>query len=209
MQSRAPGAGRRSPARWAGPGAGHRGASERSPLAERLIARIDREPSPSRTSVLEVEIERVFNELASESGRDSRDEPERQRLLARCERLRGVLLERRVRREIGWSTAGMPPERLLAADPSFTISGTSRLARARRQRRCSSALGGRRPAPVGRIAFVPADRTGRTCVRAASGDGPCRLAPALRSSRPDGPGRDQRDGRVHRGHVPAVCRRLA
>jgi hypothetical protein len=79
-----------------------------------LIARLDQERSPSRTAALEVELERAVRDIAPEGPDVPRPDPEQERLLGRCQRLRGVLLERRVRREIGWSTAGLPPERLLA-----------------------------------------------------------------------------------------------
>ncbi len=78
-----------------------------------LVARLDRDPPPSRTARLEVELERIHNELTllakSRRPPDSEDEC----LLARCERLRGVFLERRIRTELGRSTEGATPEQLL------------------------------------------------------------------------------------------------
>jgi hypothetical protein len=85
-----------------------------------IIARLDHEPPPCRTAALEVDLDRVHNQLVSTPQPDSGPDPELGRLLGRCERLRGVLLERRVRRELGTSTAGAPAERLLAQRLHFS-----------------------------------------------------------------------------------------
>jgi hypothetical protein len=79
-----------------------------------IIARLDGEPLPSRIAALEVELDRVHNQLALKAQADSTPDTELGRLLGRCERLRGVLLERRARRELSMSTAEAPAERLLA-----------------------------------------------------------------------------------------------
>ncbi len=78
-----------------------------------LIARLDGDPPPSRTARLEVELERVRNVLMLLSEPRQRTDSELECLLARCERMRGVLLERRIRSELGTSTTGTTPERLL------------------------------------------------------------------------------------------------
>jgi len=79
-----------------------------------LVARLDREAPPSSTAALEVELERVRNGLTLSAEPRQRRDADGECLLARCERMRGVLLERRVRRELGRSTAGAAPQRLLA-----------------------------------------------------------------------------------------------
>lgn len=79
-----------------------------------LVARLDGERAPSRIAHLEIEIDRVRNELTEHTASATRPDPELDRLIGRCERLRGILLERRVRRELERSTAEMVPERLLA-----------------------------------------------------------------------------------------------
>ena len=113
-------------------------------------------------------------------------------------------LERRVRRKIGWSTAGMPPERLLAAGfPSFTISAQSVVSLE------PAGNGDVHPHWVGGDPLQSAEslsfraRSNWPNMRAGS------LEMGLAGSRRHcdravqfGPGRDQRDGRVHRGHVP-------
>ena len=79
-----------------------------------LVARLDHEQAASPGAVLEVERDRLRKGLALSNGGKSQTEPERDRLQGRCERLRGVLLERTVRRELGSGLAGDAPERLLA-----------------------------------------------------------------------------------------------
>ncbi len=80
-----------------------------------LIARLDGEPPPRPTATLEVQLERIHHELSLSAEPQRPSDPELERLRGRCERLRWVLLERRVRRELSSSTTGAPPERLLAA----------------------------------------------------------------------------------------------
>src|SRR5208337_2759124 len=78
-----------------------------------LVARLDCDPPVSRTASLEVELERVHNGLTLMAEPRHRPDSERECLLARCERMRGVLLERRIRTELGRSTVGATPEQLL------------------------------------------------------------------------------------------------
>ncbi|HMF37173.1 MAG TPA: hypothetical protein VKF17_11055, partial [Isosphaeraceae bacterium] len=78
-----------------------------------LVARLDRDPTPSRTAALEVELERVHNGLTLWAEPRRRPDAGGECLLARCERMRGVLLERRIRTELGRSTVGATPEQLL------------------------------------------------------------------------------------------------
>jgi hypothetical protein len=78
-----------------------------------IVARLDRDPPPSRTTRLEVELERVHNGLTLRADPQRQPGTEDECLLARCDRLRGVLLERRIRTELGRSTAGASPEQLL------------------------------------------------------------------------------------------------
>jgi hypothetical protein len=79
-----------------------------------LIARLDRERPHSAVATIEVELERVQKSLSPEDRPHRRLEPELGRLLARCERLSGILLERRVHGELGSATAGEGAELLLA-----------------------------------------------------------------------------------------------
>ena len=74
-----------------------------------LVARLDRDPPPSRTARLEVELERVRNGLTLQAGPRHRPDSDRECLRARCERLRGVLLERRIRTELDRSTVARLP----------------------------------------------------------------------------------------------------
>ena len=78
-----------------------------------LVARLDCDPPVSRTASLEVDLERVHNGLTLSAEPRRRPDAEDERLLARCERMRGVLLERRIRTELGRSTVGATPEQLL------------------------------------------------------------------------------------------------
>ena len=78
-----------------------------------LVARLDCDPPVSRTASLEVDLERVHNGLTLMAEPRRRPDAERECLLARCERMRGVLLERRIRTELGRSTVGATPEQLL------------------------------------------------------------------------------------------------
>ena len=93
-----------------------------------LVARLDCDPPVSPTASLEVDLERVHNGLTLSAEPRRRPDPEGECLLARCERMRGVLLERRIRTELGRSTAGATPEQLL----------TLRLEHSRLQARVSS-----------------------------------------------------------------------
>ena len=93
-----------------------------------LVARLDCDPPVSRTASLEVDLERVHNGLTRSAEPRRRPDAEGECLLARCERMRGVLLERRVRTELGRSTVGATPEQLL----------TLRLEHSRLQARVSS-----------------------------------------------------------------------
>ncbi|QEH32267.1 hypothetical protein OJF2_07360 [Aquisphaera giovannonii] len=80
-----------------------------------VVARLDGEPAPIATAALEVDLGRVDNDLRSLRGGGREEEArERERLIDWAEALRRALLGRRVRRELAWPAAGMPPERLLA-----------------------------------------------------------------------------------------------
>ena len=93
-----------------------------------LIARLDREPLPSATAALEVELQRIRKGLALAGDPQHPADPALERLRGRCDRLEGVLLERRVRSNLARSSTGAEPERLL----------TSRLELSRLQARVSS-----------------------------------------------------------------------
>ena len=90
------------------------GSADRSGMAERA-----RCPAGSRSArephgcAVEVELERVHNGLTLLAEPRRRPDAEGECLLARCERMRGVLLERRIRTELGRSTVGATPEQLL------------------------------------------------------------------------------------------------
>jgi hypothetical protein len=79
-----------------------------------LISRLDREPPPLATAYLEVELEHVHGSLKPSAVRpEDHAGPERNRLRARCERMRGVLLERRIRRELGRNFTSTTPDQML------------------------------------------------------------------------------------------------
>lgn len=77
-----------------------------------VVSRLDHEPPQRHTSFLEVELERARNWIVTPAVHSSAADAELERLRGRCDRLLGVLLERRVRREIAAPTSGSP-ERLL------------------------------------------------------------------------------------------------
>ncbi|WP_165228910.1 ion transporter [Aquisphaera insulae] len=79
-----------------------------------VVARLDGEPASVATAALEVDLGRIDHDLraASAAGRPEQLR-ERDRLIAWADALRRLLLGRRVRRELAWPAAGMPPERLL------------------------------------------------------------------------------------------------
>jgi hypothetical protein len=79
-----------------------------------LVAWLDGEPAPRPTATLEVQLKRIHHELGPSVEPHLQVDPEHERLRRRCERLRWVLLERRIRRELSASTNGAGPERLLA-----------------------------------------------------------------------------------------------
>ena len=78
-----------------------------------LVARLDHDLPPSRSARLEVELDRIHNELTRLPATSQRSDDQQERLLARCERLRGVLLGRRIRDRAGPFLRGASAERLL------------------------------------------------------------------------------------------------
>ncbi len=78
-----------------------------------LVARLDHDLPPSRSARLEVELDRIHNELTRLPATSQRSDDQQERLLARCERLRGVLLGRRIEIELGRSSERASAERLL------------------------------------------------------------------------------------------------
>ena len=177
-----------------------------------LVAWLDRDPPPSRTARLEVELERVHNGLARcPEPRPSTGRPERECLLARCERMRGVLLERRIRMELGRTTEDV------TVPSSYSCCGwSSRDFRhgSRRwneeQRRGRPRLAGWRSRGMGRRTLHPPDRDGRARRSPASGSwASTRRRRPCERTRPAHPGRDQRDDRLSRGHAAAPGREPA
>ncbi|MDR3620547.1 MAG: hypothetical protein P4L85_14445 [Paludisphaera borealis] len=78
-----------------------------------LAARLDRERAAGRAAWIEVELARIRKSLIQEAGRGA-DDRAGKRLIARCERMYGVLIERRVQKELSGTVQNAPPERLEA-----------------------------------------------------------------------------------------------
>lgn len=83
-----------------------------------FLDRLEREPGAGRTAWLEMELARVRNLLGETNGNGDGDgsstAARRAALRDRCDRMRGVVLERRVRKELDASQADEAPERLAA-----------------------------------------------------------------------------------------------
>jgi hypothetical protein len=79
-----------------------------------LIARLDREPMPSPTAALEADLHRLRKGLSLAAAQERWVDPDHERLIARCDRMESMLLERRVRSELSLASTDAGPERLLA-----------------------------------------------------------------------------------------------
>ena len=78
-----------------------------------FLDRLEREPGAGRAAWLEMELARVRNLLGEANGKGG-DNGRGAALRVRCDRMRGVLLERRVRKELDASRADVAPEQLAA-----------------------------------------------------------------------------------------------
>ncbi len=85
-----------------------------------LVTWLDRETPPGRMAALDVELERIRNGLAVWPEPQRKPDDRREALLRRCDRLRGVLLERRIRSELERPAAGETPEQLLGQRLEFS-----------------------------------------------------------------------------------------
>jgi len=77
-----------------------------------LLDRLEGEPGPGPAAWLEVELAKVRRLLEGEPRPQRRARARRAALRARCERMRGILLERRVRKELDAALGDASPERL-------------------------------------------------------------------------------------------------